>query len=264
MSRIRSIKPEFPHSESIGRLSRDARLLFILLWTISDDLGRARAASRMLASLLFPYDDDAPALIDGWLCELTKNDLIILYEIDNTKYLQINKWLNHQKIDHPSPSRIPAFREDSRDFASNSRGLAPDLGPRTMDLGKKDSKPNTSYLSKKPKPKPRTSLGRDAEPTEADIDFARKAGMDLRQIAEAWPQFRDFHRMRGNVMADWQAAWRTWMRNAVKFAARDGPGHGRSNGTEGFVKSVLEDIENDRRRREEGGAEIVPMLQRER
>jgi hypothetical protein len=40
--------------------------------------------------------------------------------------------------------------------------------------------------------------------------------------------------------------------------------HGRSNGTEGFVRSVLEDIENDRRRREEGAAEIVPMLQRER
>lgn len=35
MARIRSIKPEFPQSESIGKLSRDARPLFVLLWTIA-------------------------------------------------------------------------------------------------------------------------------------------------------------------------------------------------------------------------------------
>jgi hypothetical protein len=59
MARIRTIKPEFPQSESMGRISRDARLLFVQLWCICDDHGRTRAASRMLASLLFPYDDDA-------------------------------------------------------------------------------------------------------------------------------------------------------------------------------------------------------------
>jgi len=42
MARIRTIKPEFPHSESMGRVSRDARLLFVMLFTIVDDEGRAR------------------------------------------------------------------------------------------------------------------------------------------------------------------------------------------------------------------------------
>ena len=59
MARIRTIKPEFPQSESMGRVSRDARLCFVMLWTIADDSGRLRGNSRMLASLLFPYDDDA-------------------------------------------------------------------------------------------------------------------------------------------------------------------------------------------------------------
>ena len=49
MARIRTIKPEFPQSESMGRVSRDARLLFVQLWCICDDHGRTRAASRMLA-----------------------------------------------------------------------------------------------------------------------------------------------------------------------------------------------------------------------
>jgi hypothetical protein len=72
VARIRTIKPEFPQSESMGNVSRDARLLFVLLWTLCDDSGRTRAASRMLASLLYPYDDDAPGLIDGWLGELER------------------------------------------------------------------------------------------------------------------------------------------------------------------------------------------------
>ena len=56
MGRIRTIKPEFPQSESVGRLSRDARLLFILLWTLVDDSGRTRGGYQLLASLLYPYD----------------------------------------------------------------------------------------------------------------------------------------------------------------------------------------------------------------
>lgn len=36
-------------------------------------------------------------------------------------------------------------------------------------------------------------------------------------------QFCDFHAGKGSVQADWTATWRTWMRNAVKFAnARGG------------------------------------------
>ena len=62
MPRIRTIKPEFPQSESVGRLSREARLLFLLLFTLVDDAGRSRAASRMLASVLYPYDATRQAL----------------------------------------------------------------------------------------------------------------------------------------------------------------------------------------------------------
>jgi hypothetical protein len=61
MGRIRTIKPEFPQSESLARVSRDARLCFVALWTICDDAGRARGNGRMLASLLFPYDELNPA-----------------------------------------------------------------------------------------------------------------------------------------------------------------------------------------------------------
>jgi len=135
VARIRTIKPELPQSESLGRVSRDARLLFINLWTIVDDSGRTRAASRLLASLLYPYDEDAATLIDGWLSELESIGAVRRYQAEGSSYLDIPNWLKHQKIDKPSNSRLPAFDDGVANPREPSRILAPDLGPRTMDLG---------------------------------------------------------------------------------------------------------------------------------
>ena len=146
MGRIRSIKPEFPQSETIGRLSRDARLLFVQLWTFVDDSGRARASSRLLASALYPYDDDAPKLIERWLGELEREGCIRRYTVDGNSYLDIPNWLKHQKIDRPSQSRIPEFVEPSRALDEPS---TTDLGPRIMDLGSrtKDLGPSTEVAA---------------------------------------------------------------------------------------------------------------------
>lgn len=118
MARIRTIKPEFPQSESMGRVSRDARLLFIQLWTLVDDGGRARGNSRILASLLYPYDEDAIDLIDGWLAELEREGCVARYTHGKGTYIQVLNWLDHQKIDKPSKSKLPEFDNSSRTFAS--------------------------------------------------------------------------------------------------------------------------------------------------
>lgn len=135
MARIRTIKPEFPQSESMGRISRDARLAFIMLWTLSDDEGRLRGSSRMLASILFPYDEDAPQAMPGWLGELEVEGCIIQYQVDQDSYIQICKWLHHQKIDKPSKSKIPPFDESSRIIANPRVGIK-DQGSRIK--GSKD------------------------------------------------------------------------------------------------------------------------------
>jgi hypothetical protein len=131
MGRIRTIKPEFPQSESMGRVSRESRLLFLLLFTVADDSGRLRGNSRMLASLLFPYDEDAGRLIDGWMGELEREGCIRRYKHNGDNYLEVNNWLKHQKIDKPTPSKLPAFDESSRVFEESSRIL-----PVGMDQGR--------------------------------------------------------------------------------------------------------------------------------
>lgn len=144
--RIRSIKPEFWESESLGRVSREARLLFIGLFSCCDDHGRARASSRLLASRLFPYDDDALKKLPSWIAELQKEGCIRLYKANDECYLDIPKWLNHQKIDKPSASKLPPFeriREDSREFEKNSLGT----GNREEEQGKEKEQVASRELS---------------------------------------------------------------------------------------------------------------------
>lgn len=50
--------------------------------------------------------------------------------------------------------------------------------------------------------------------------FARAGGIATPDLE--WGHFRDYHQARGTVFSNWDAAWRTWCRNAVKFAARRG------------------------------------------
>jgi hypothetical protein len=131
MARIRTIKPEFPQSQSMGNVSRDARLLFVSLFTLADDHGRTRAGTRMLASLLYPYDDGQPGHvtttsgdIEAWLIELEREDCICRYAIGGAEYLEITHWREHQKIDRPSKPKIPGPDEGSRisrEGASNIR-----------------------------------------------------------------------------------------------------------------------------------------------
>jgi hypothetical protein len=112
----------------MGNVSRDSRLTFIMLWTLADDSGRLRGSSRMLASLLFPYDDDAPKKIDGWLTELERELCIDRYSVDGSHYVQIHNWLSHQKIDHPTASKIPPKTDTSETLANPRETSCEDQG----------------------------------------------------------------------------------------------------------------------------------------
>lgn len=210
MARIRTIKPEFPQSESMGAVSRDARLLFIMLFTLADDEGRLRGNSRMLASLLFPYDIDAPKLIDKWINELVKQRCIIQYQIEDATYIQICKWLNHQKIDKPSKSKIQPPNEHSITFESIREDSLLDQGE---DQGSKDQ--GKDQVKEQIKKIRATRLPIDWEPDEMMICYCKEKRPDLQwqKVAE---NFKDYWIAQPDANAkktDWVATWRRWVRN---------------------------------------------------
>lgn len=179
MARIRTIKPEFPQSETMGKVSRDARLLFILLWTIADDLGRTRGASRMLASLLFPYDDDARDLIPAWLDELEDAAAIRRYVVDGDTYLEIRNWLKHQKIDKPSGPKCPGFDEGS----PRPRESSPPDMDRDRDMDHDRDRDRSLSAAPTAAEVPRETGGQEVETLAADLGTNPD---DVRRVFDHW------------------------------------------------------------------------------
>lgn len=64
-------------------------------------------------------------------------------------------------------------------------------------------------------PKRATQLPDDFSPDDTAKNIAAELGVS---ISAELPKFRDYHAARGKPMKDWQAALRTWLRNAKAFA----------------------------------------------
>jgi len=109
MARIRSLKPEFRTSLTVTSWPRDVRLFFALLWGYLDDAGRGVDEPRLIKADCFPLDDDiTAATVDEWLDLMAKTATVLRYESSGKRYVCIPGWSEHQKTQHPKPSRIPA------------------------------------------------------------------------------------------------------------------------------------------------------------
>ena len=117
-ARIRSIKPDIWESGRIGRRSLLARMTFIGLISLADDMGRGRAGSAFLFGRLHPYAKDiTPENFNRALQELVnisdeekeagKKPLVVLYEIAGDYFYFLPGWFEHQNIDRPSESALP-------------------------------------------------------------------------------------------------------------------------------------------------------------
>jgi hypothetical protein len=106
--RIRTLKPEMWADESIGGLTRDARLLLIGLITMADDEGRLRAMPAAILGHVFPYDPDATRKLAGWLGEIVGAGLIVSYQQGGLPYIAFRHWRRHQKINRANASTLPA------------------------------------------------------------------------------------------------------------------------------------------------------------
>jgi uncharacterized phage protein (TIGR02220 family) len=118
--RIRSVKPEWLEDERLVLASSDARVLSIALMVLADDEGRGRASPVLLAGQVFPGLENAREVSRAALSELEAIRFVALYEVDGQHYYQIRTWEKHQRIDHPTPSKLPKNPHTS-DVLANPR-----------------------------------------------------------------------------------------------------------------------------------------------
>jgi len=110
LARIRTIKPEFWEDETIGTLSREARLLFLATLNLADDEGLLRWNAEFLKASAFIYDPDISVdMVSGYMRELVSAELLFPYVAGRVK--QELAWIvtfrRHQKINRPQPAKLP-------------------------------------------------------------------------------------------------------------------------------------------------------------
>jgi hypothetical protein len=90
-----------------------------------------------------------------------------------------------------------------------------------IPVSKPDIKPDTLFGSEDPKPAKRKrscSLPDGWVPSDRNIEDAMKRGFSTEEANHEAEQFRNYHHAKGSTFKDWDAAWRTWLGNAKKFA----------------------------------------------
>ncbi|WP_298129000.1 hypothetical protein [Ferrovum sp.] len=118
MARSRNIKPGFYLNDQLAECSLLARFIFPGLWMLADRAGRLEDRPLRIKAAILPYDN---ADINKLLSELHGTGMIVRYEIDKNKYIQVVNFEKHQNPHVREPeSTIPApFQHHS------STGLAP-------------------------------------------------------------------------------------------------------------------------------------------
>lgn len=95
--------------------------------------------------------------------------------------------------------------------------------PDTEQIQNRTDTPNSlrslGGARERAEPKRKRQLPDDFTLTTDREAVLRESVPDADALGE-FAQFTDHHRSRGNAMLDWDAAWRTWCRNAARFQAR--------------------------------------------
>jgi hypothetical protein len=126
--------------------------------------------------------------------------------------------LNIKMLSTPSMDATPsASATPSMDAHDPLHGCALPLAPMTPEPPLTIIKPSLVKKTQKVK-RVNTPVPEDFEVTLEMFDWAEAQGLPESRIRPETEQFLDRSKSKGITYLDWNAAWRTWIRNAVKFA----------------------------------------------
>jgi hypothetical protein len=98
---------DWTFSENINQLSAGAEVFFIRLIMKADDYGCFYGNPMILNSQLYPLNPKTEGELAEWISELTKNKIVVKYEVEGKTYLKIDNFgqrLRIMKSKFPQPA----------------------------------------------------------------------------------------------------------------------------------------------------------------
>jgi hypothetical protein len=242
MARARNIKPGICKNEDLAECSIPARYLFACLPMLADREGLLEDRPKRIKMEIFPGDaiDVEPLLME--LSSHGTPPFIVRYQNSDGRFIQITRFKEHQSphySEKPSTIKPPKLPESVEHEATETPGTLPE-DSRSTPVIKGGSQPPDSLIpdslipdcsnsgsSNPPSKQPKGSRKKPATPapdvfdvTDAMAEWAVAEGLPEARLERETRQFLDKSKAQGKTFSDWDAAWRTWIRNAVEFSAR--------------------------------------------
>lgn len=229
--RIRTIRPEFYQSESVGSMMWKARLVFINLWSYVEDNGVNLDNPRLFRGQCMPYDDSVLDDIEDAFAELEQCGSIIRYERDGKRLLFVPGFEKWQNIQRPGTCHyLPPDGWDKRGckiIPDDSGQLqehsceSPDDSGQLHDCSRSRSSSRSGKKEEENKFSSSKEITADCyhDSTEyavTDRTIASEyANLD---VTDAWNTFASRHYGENRTIADWTRLWKGWCQRRANMS----------------------------------------------
>lgn len=228
--RIRTTRPEYFTSQSVGEMSWDARLVFRDLWSYVEDNGVNLDSARLFRGQCMPYDgDDSIARIEAAFGELEQIGSIIRYEHEGKRLIFIPGFKEWQKIKNPGTCHFPTPDEleaptqdhittDNEGDSTTNRETLPVCPPfsRSSSRSSSNKKEEENKFSSSKEKTTLTSFQTSRELAHANGEII-KAYPDL-DLSDSWNAFTAHHHGETRTITDWARQWKGWCERRARMS----------------------------------------------
>ena len=121
MAERRMISKAISISEKVNSLSVFGRLLYTWMIPHADDFGRLPGSPAKVRALVVPMADETVKDVEQALADMHERGLIIWYEVDGERFIQITNFEKHQQGLHKrTKSKFPEPPDEFREIPGNS------------------------------------------------------------------------------------------------------------------------------------------------
>lgn len=193
-------------SSSLAKLSAEAERLFWRLTLVADDKGRFDAFPATVKANCFPrlVDDIKTKEVVSWMQELGR-DCCRFYTVDGAQYGYFVKWEEYQRVYGNKP-KFPQPPADCGNFPQDSALI---LNSSSITTSISICPPDGA-----PTKRGKRSISEEDKPTDKHFAYGQRLGVD---VGPEWGKFVNYCKAHDKRYADFEAAFRNWLSNAVNF-----------------------------------------------